>query len=251
MNSRLVIGFSQRVKLDWMEEIAHLVSLGKSDKEIVDALESLLKHQMSIGNNPERGNRDKAITILLKCWSRVPEDRRPFRDHGLKLLSSQGKRTQVAIHWANAIAAYPFFGVVAETTGRLLRLQENVSASQVQRRLKERFGERETVARAARRILRTFIDWGVLLDTEKKGVYRQAGVISVDNSNLSTWMAEAIVRASEKKLVSVEELRHSLQLFPFDLTGLTAIALEANKRIEVSRQSLGENYVAIFTALPS
>ena len=33
-------------------------------------------------------------------------------------------------------------------------------AAQVQRRLRERFGERETVARAARRILRAYIDWG-------------------------------------------------------------------------------------------
>lgn len=245
MNSRLVIGFSQRIKPDWMEETARLVSLGQSDKEIVEALEALLKHQMSIGNNPERGNRDKVITILLKCWSRVPDERKPFRDHGIKLLGCEGQRNHIAIHWANAIAAYPFFGVVAETTGRLLRLQETVSASQVQRRLKERFGERETVARAARRVLRTFIDWGVLLDTDKKGIYRQADTILIRNPDLLTWMAEAIIRASEKRQVSVEELRQSLQLFPFVLSKLTAISLEANERLEVSRQGLGDEYVGI------
>jgi hypothetical protein len=83
MNSRLVIGFSQRIKLDWMEETARLVSLDQSDKEIVETLEDLLKHQMSVGNNPERGNRDKAITILLKCWGRVPDERKPFDTHHL------------------------------------------------------------------------------------------------------------------------------------------------------------------------
>jgi len=245
MNSRLVIGFSQRIKLDWMEETARLVSLGQSDKEIVETLENLLKHQMSVGNNPERGNRDKAITILLKCWSRVPNERKPFRDHGLTLLVCEGKRNHISIHWANAIATYPFFGIVAETTGRLLRLQETVSASQVQRRLKERFGERETVARAARRVLRTFIDWGVLLDTDKKGIYRQADVVVIRNPDLLTWMAEAIIQASEKRQVSVEELRQSLQLFPFDLSGLTAISLETNDRLEVSRQGLRDEYVGV------
>lgn len=244
MNSAPVIGFSQRIKLDWIEETARLVLDGSSDDEIVEALETLLKHQVSVGSNPERGTRDKAITILLKCWQRVPEERRSFRDRGLELLKAQGQKTHPAIHWATAIAAYPFFGIVAETTGRLLRLQEIVSAAQVQRRLKERFGERETVARAARRILRTFIDWGVLQDTEKKGVYRQSPVFPIHDPSLLAWMAEAIVMAGDKRMIEVEELRHSLQLFPYDTSGISAVVLEKNKRLEISRQGLGGHLIS-------
>ena len=70
------------------------------------------------------------------------------------------------------IAVYPFFGTVADAVGRLLRLQGTAGAAQVQRRLRERFGERETVTHAARRILRAYIDWGILEETDQKGLYR-------------------------------------------------------------------------------
>ena len=56
------------------------------------------------------------------------------------------------VHWCMCMAAYPFFGTVADATGRLLRLQGTAAAAQIQRRLRERLGERETVARAARRV---------------------------------------------------------------------------------------------------
>jgi len=47
-------------------------------------------------------------------------------------------------------------------------------AAQAQRRIKEQLGEREAVSRAARRVLRCFVDWGVLQDTSEKGVYQSA-----------------------------------------------------------------------------
>lgn len=46
-----------------------------------------------------------------------------------------------------------------------------VAAAHVQRRVHEQYGERETVSRAARRVLRSFLDWGVLQETESKGIY--------------------------------------------------------------------------------
>ena len=58
------------------------------------------------------------------------------------------------VHWCMCTVVYPFFGTVADAVVRLLRLQGSAGAAQVQRRLRERLGERETVARAARRIWR-------------------------------------------------------------------------------------------------
>ena len=90
---------------------------------------------------------------------------------------------RLLVHWCMCMAVYPFFGTVADAVGRLLRLQGTASAAQVQRRLRERYGERETVARAARRILRAYIDWGVLQETEEKGLYRGASTHVVDKHN--------------------------------------------------------------------
>ena len=69
----------------------------------------------------------------------------------------------------------------AEATGRLLHLQGTAAAAQVQRRAREQLGERETVSRAARRILQAFVDWGVLLETNEKRIYRGASKRVIDD----------------------------------------------------------------------
>ena len=161
------VGFSQRIRLEWLEFTANLVLAGNQRGEIVQALRDRLRDELSVGNDPERGTRDKAITILTKVWVTVPRERRSFRDDGLAFLQRIPRDERMLVHWCMCMMAYPFFGAVADATGRLLQLQGTAGAAQVQRRLREQMGERETVARAVRRILRGFIDWGALLETEE------------------------------------------------------------------------------------
>lgn len=75
------------------------------------------------------------------------------------------------------------------------RLQGSCTAAQAQRRIKEHLG-RETVSRAARRVLRCFVDWGVLEDTGEKGVYQAAPVQLVEDKQLAAWLIEAAMVAS-------------------------------------------------------
>ena len=167
------IGFSQRVRLEWVEEAANLVLAGNDQTTINAGLQNLLKDKVSVGGEAERGNREKIISILLKMWVTVPRRLEALRDDGLQILRRLPRRDRIAVHWGMAQAAYPFWGAVASQTGRLLRLQGTTAATHVQRRVREQYGERETVSRAARRVLRSFIDWGVLSETGEKGVYRQ------------------------------------------------------------------------------
>src|SRR5207245_7329917 len=68
----------------------------------------------------------------------------------------------------------PFFTMVAESTGRLIRLQGTVVQEQVLRRIRDQIGERETVTRAAQRVLRSFADWAVLDYVEEPGIYKRS-----------------------------------------------------------------------------
>ena len=88
MNRRDQIGFSQRIHFDWLEYTANLVLAGSPKDEIVAALNERLREQLSVGNEPERGNRDKAITILTKVWVAGPKDLQSLRDEGLDHLRS-------------------------------------------------------------------------------------------------------------------------------------------------------------------
>ena len=220
MTRREQIGFSQRIQLDWLEYTANLVLAGNPREEIVAALGKRLRQQLSVGNDPKRGNRDKAITILTKVWVRVPKELRTLRDEGLEFLQRADAKDRMLVHWCMCMAVYPFFGTVAGATGRLLRLQGTAAAAQVQRRVRERLGERETVARATRRILRAFVDWGALLETDERGIYRGAAKPVANDSGLGTWVVKACLHASQGGFVlrpfasPARELPEIVDFFP-------------------------------------
>lgn len=234
------IGFSQRIRLEWLEYTANLLLAGNPRDEIVAALSDRLRERLSVGNEPERGNRDKAITILTKVWVTVPKELRTLRDEGLDLLQRVPANDRMLVHWCMCMAAYPFFGTVADATGRLLRLQGATGAAQVQRRLREQLGERETVARAARRILRAFVDWGVLLETGEKGIYRGSANRVVDDLPLSIWAMTAILTAkSSAPRRSAAVLLRGPHLFPFNIVLPSPRELENCGAFEITHHGLG------------
>ena len=88
------------------------------------------------------------------------------------------------------MAVYPFWSGVATQVGRLLRLQGSAAATHVQRRVREQYGERETVSRRARYVMRSYLDWGVLHETGTKGIYTAGSKLSVDDSRLIAWLID-------------------------------------------------------------
>ena len=168
----------------------------------------------------------------------VPEELRTLRGEGLDLLRQVDADDRMLVHWCMCMAAYPFFGTVAEATGRLLRLQGAAAAAQVQRRLRERLGERETVARAGRRVLRAFIDWGVLLETGEKGLYRGAAARVTGSGPLAVWVLKAMLSAGEGNPRPPSALLRTPRLFPFEIALPSMAALEACGAFEIFRHGL-------------
>lgn len=239
------IGFSQRIQLDWLEKTAQLHLAGFPKAEVERTLQVVLKDQLSVGGKAQRGNREKAISILLKTWVTVPDGLTAFRNEGLALLKALPMNGHLPLHWGMTIAVYPFFRIVAETVGRLLKLQESVAAVQVQRRIREQIGERETVARAARRILRCLVDWKVLADTQKKGVYRAEPKIEIIYSSLKTWLLEAVLISNGSDALPLRAILEGPALFPFGLGHINTKEIEKNHRLTTFRHALDEDMVSL------
>lgn len=235
MKSGGQIGFSQRIQLDWLDYTANAVLAGNGKDDITAALRQRLREALSVGNDPERGTREKAVTILTKVWVTVPEGLRPLRDEGLDLLRWANKDDRMLVHWCMCMTAYPFFGAVAEAVGRLLRLQGTAAAAQVQRRLRERLGERQTVSRAARRVLRAFIDWGVLVEIGQKGIYRGTEQRTVEDAALAVWALKASLSAEDSGLKPPSALLRARRLFPFEIAPPSAAELESSGAFEIVR----------------
>jgi len=238
-------GFSQRIRLEWMELAAQLVDQGRTRVEIEMELQQALSQRLSIGSSAVRGNRGKVITILLRSWVTPPAEVVPLRDDAVEYLHALPSSTHVVLHWGLAMASYPFFGRVADLAGRQLQLQGRVVAAQVQRRVREQLGERETVARAARRVLRSFADWGVLQDSDVTGVYQGREGILVRDSAVGAWLLEALMLADRSYARPLSSLRDAAALFPFTLERLTPATISGNARLESFRQGMAEEMVAL------
>ncbi len=242
------IGFSQRVRLEWLEQTANMILAGNDKATINKSLQDMLHNRVSIGGQAVRGNREKVITILLKTWLTVPSELKALRDKGLNILQGLPRKDRIAVHWGMALAVYPFWGVVASNTGRLLRLQGSAVASQIQQRVKEQYGERETASRAARRVLRSFIDWGVLSETKEKGIYRQGEQYSIQNPRLVAWMVEAYLHSRVNDSASLKELLDNPGIFPFQLTHIPAAQMVSySSRLDLLRHSLDEDLIMLKT----
>ncbi len=244
MSTKDSVGFSQRVQLEWLDYTARRVIEGAGLQEIQSELHELLRDRLSAGSNAPDGNRRKAVSIISKIWVRPPPHLSSLHAQAIRLYQEQhSPKDRLALHWGMTAAVYPFFTAVAEVVGRLLRLQDHFTISQAQRRIREQFGERETVTRASRRILRTFVDWGVLEDADLNGTYQSATIRRVDDRVVAAWLAEATLASTGSSSAMISALVGHPGLFPFALPTLTGFDVERSGRVEVHRQATGDDIV--------
>lgn len=214
------VGFSQRVRLEWLEQTASYVLAGMTEGEVTQSLRDLLLDKVSVGGNARRGNREKTITILRRIWLPANDGHEGLRQRALEFLRARPKDEHLVFHWGMAMAVYPFWGSVADAVGRLLAIQGTVTAGQAQRRIRERYGERETVARATRRIIRCFVDWHVLKKAINSGSYAQIASVVVD-TEAAAWLIEALLHGSSARRVLLAVAMNSPGLFPFSVPSLS------------------------------
>jgi len=250
-NRRGQVGFSQRVRMEWLEQAVHLVRAGNDRTAVKGALQGLLQDKVSVGGDSKGCNRDKTINILMKVWVNPPKELLPLRDEGLALLDHACSLTDLhplsmALNWGMVTAVYPFWSGVATQTGRLLRLQGLAAAAQIQRRVREQYGERETVSRAARRVLRSYLDWGVLQSTGAKGIYSAGATFAIDDPRLIAWMVEACLHARANGSASLKDLIDSPSFFPFQFKAVHAEGLvAASSRLDRLRIGMDDDLIML------
>ena len=240
------VGIDRLVRLVWLEKTAALVLAGNRAQDLKAILQEDLQEAFVSSKAEVRGSLDKTITILMKVWLTVPAELSQLQAAGLELLKTTSEHKQLALHWGMLMAGYPFWAAVAAQSGRLLKLQGTVAAAQVQRRVREQYGERETVARRVRYVLRSFLDWGVLKETGEKGVYELGPALQLDEPQLIAWLIQALLQAKENGAATLRELTDSPSLFPFCLAPIQAETLVATTPgIEVLRQGMDEALIML------
>jgi len=244
------VGIDRLIRYDWMKKTSALVLAGNTRKDIKDILQQDLQESFRTSKADIRGSLDKTITILMKVWVTTPKELASLRRGGMELLKEITQSQSMAIHWGMVMAVYPFWSSVSTQVGRFLRLQDSVAASHVQRRMREQYGQRETVSRRTRYILRSFIDWGVLKESEAKGIYCAGTSVTIEEPRLISWLIEAQLYNNQRGWESFSALSDSLCLFPFRFARIGCRrVLALSDQLEMLVDGSAEDMIALRNAL--
>jgi hypothetical protein len=212
------LGIKQTIQKHWMDYVVKMMLAGIQPKEIRAELNDYLATQLQSGGTGDRGQKTYGMAIgILASWYSPDKELESFRDAALDLIRSENPKNWLPFHWAIISASYPFWFNVSRQVGKLFKLQDQITQAQVFSRLKEQYGDRETVARNARYTIRSFIAWGVLKDSGRRGHYEKSGEITIDNSNTVALLYESALHTTVEGRSDLELIQANPGFFPFQL----------------------------------
>ena len=241
MRTQVEIAFRRKVRAVWLDQGMALATQNLPWHDAKPALADAVAAE-----NPGAETIRKVSEHVRRIWFEPPENCLALRSAALTLFrASDSPATRTLLNWGMATAAYPFVGSVGEALGRLLKLQHEAHRADIQRRLREQYGDRDFVSRITRYDVSSFLDWGVIAETKKAGVYLPGKQVHPRNADQLAWLAEAVLISRGEHPMPFPQLCHHPILFPVKLDTFNASALRANPRLRVERQSLNEEFVSL------
>lgn len=246
MSDRFVkVGIQRELHLEWFEQAARFWGSGISRKDARQEIYSYLDKASGFATPPSLQSKTYIANALIKSWIDPAPELVSLRNTAFKLLQEHDVN-RTAVHWCLLGAAYPFWFEVAAKVGRLLNLQDQVTQAQVVLRLKESYGDRQTISRRARYVIRSFVSWGVLKDSANKGSYEKSTPVPISNYTQAIYMIEAALNAMPEGKAALGLLLNNTAFFPFSLPVLRGdFIAQQTARIDVVRYGLDDELLKL------
>ncbi|MDY0386098.1 MAG: hypothetical protein RBT65_03010 [Methanolobus sp.] len=241
------IGIKQIIRYEWMDKTSSMLLAGMDEISIRQELYEFLMFHKGDGSEEQRSENTCKFVVgnLMKVWVSPDPELIDLRDSALVQLRKHPSQA-FAIHWAMISAAYPFWFNVALQIGRLLNLQDQITHHQIINRLKEQYGDRQTVSRYAQYVIRSLVTWDVLKDSDCKGCYERANQFHMLDKDTSILLFEATLHTMPEGKGSLKMITSSPALFPFQLplTNVDYISTKTN-RINVIPYGMDEDFLEL------
>ncbi|MDN5277757.1 MAG: hypothetical protein PWR01_1722 [Clostridiales bacterium] len=217
--------FSRPIKPEWLDKTVEFLLQCQDEKQAKDMLLEFLSVYIK-----DRTNLLKTRSILARIWLEIDENK-GLRDRALEVFKICNNSERLAVHWAMMLLAFPIFRDLCAIIGKLSDIQDEITLSQIKRRVYEVWGERSTLEHSIPKNIKTLRECGVL-EQVKPGIYR---VIKreVKNKDVVSLLIYAVLKSRDKLYYSVWELERFKELFPFiidvslgDLHGHDAFVLD-------------------------
>ena len=248
MNFDTSIGIKQVIRYEWINHTVDLLKSGLNKEDIRKELENYLSDRKGNGKIGDRAEytMSLAVTLLMNIWVTPKSDLVTIRDKLLKIIDIEDYKP--VCHWAMISCAYPFWFNMAYIFGSLFRLQDQVKKNQIMSRTYEILGERNTVERCSRYVIRSFVSWGIIKDKGKAGYYEKGRIINVYDTHLTGLLVETMLNALPEKRVPLTSILNYPAFFCFKLPSINGNQiLKANKNLCVEQFSINEEYIELRT----
>jgi len=246
MNFYTSIGIKQVIRYEWMNYTVDLIKSGLKKEEIRKELENYLSERKG---NGETGNRagytmSLAVTLLMNIWVTPKPELINLRDRLLEKIKIEN--CELVCHWAMVSSVYPFWFNMSYIFGSLYLLQDKIKKSQIMSRIYEILGERNTIERCSRYVIRSFVAWDLIRDIEKSGCYEKGKIIKISDIGLASLLIETTLNAVPEKRIALASVLNCPSFFNFELPSMNGSQItKVNQNLEVEQFSVNEEFVKL------
>ncbi len=202
------IGLSQKIKLEWLNEITSMLISKADEKQIKAHLEEYLNYEIKSETNIR-----KTKTILMNIWLSSNTSSAYPQKQALELISRYPKYSLV-IHWCMIMTAYPVFADICRVIGQISRFQEVITNNQIKQKMFDEWGERSTLYYSIDKSIMTLKNLGVLVPI-KQGSY-SIRKFEIDNDEIVIFMFKTFLLNDNKSSRTFAELQNLACFFPFN-----------------------------------
>jgi hypothetical protein len=231
-----------------MQYVVRLLELGLDERSIKKELEIYLSEKRAGGQEGKRAEytMSLAVTILINTWVSPKKSLLQYREKLLNYVNLQP--FDKICHWSMISAAYPFWFNICHIFGSLFRLQDQIKKAQVMKRIYEVFGERNTIERCSRYVIRSLVSWDIIKDVDKKGTYEKGIIISITDFTMLSLLFEAALFSINDDKIQLSSLNNCPAFFCFDFPFADgSLISKLNDNILFEQYSVDNEYVSLKT----
>jgi hypothetical protein len=246
MNFDTSVGIKQVIRYEWMNYTVDLLKSGLSEEEIRKELVHYLSDRKGSGETGERAEYTMsiAVTLLMNIWVTPKSKLIDLRDRLLKIIAN--KKFEPVCHWAMISNAYPFWFNMSYIVGSLFRLQDQIKKTQIMSRTYEILGERNTIERCSRYVIRSFVSWDLIKDKGKAGFYEKGKTIDISDINLTSLLVETMLNAVPEKRISLASVLNCPAFYNFKLPSMIGSQIaKINQNLYIETFSVNDEFIGL------
>ena len=240
------IGIKQVIRYDWMVHTVDLIKSGLKNEEIKKEIEYYLSDRKGNGEVGDRAEytMSLAVTLLMNIWVEPKQKLLGYRDRLLEIVKM--KEFEPICHWAMISSVYPFWFNMFYIFGSLFKLQDQVKKSQIISRTYDLLGERNTIERCSRYVIRSFVSWDLIRDGKKAGIYEKGKVYQISDAYLASLLVEAMLYAVPETRIPLNSIVNCPAFCSFKFPVIDGYVLsKVNQNLLVEQYSVNEEMLML------